>query len=120
MKKSNFFRVMAIAALALCAVGAANAEALHLAPLFAALGTSPDAVLAGLGADAALCLGDNLPYGPHEGAFYTMERHAEGRGLPGAVLEVRQDQLADAVGVAAWVDRLAPVVSTAAASAGAR
>jgi predicted N-formylglutamate amidohydrolase len=79
-----------------------------------------DAVLAGLGADAALCLGDNLPYGPHEGAFYTMERHAEGRGLPGAVLEVRQDQLADAAGVAAWSERLAPVLSAAAAAAGAR
>lgn len=79
-----------------------------------------EAVLAGLGADASLCLGDNLPYGPHEGAFYTMERHAEGRGLPGAVLEVRQDLLGDADAVARWADRLAPVLADAAASAGAR
>jgi predicted N-formylglutamate amidohydrolase len=79
-----------------------------------------DAVLPGLGADPALCLGDNLPYGPHEGAFYTMERHAEGRGLPGAVLEVRQDLLGDAGAVTGWAARLAPVLSAAAASAGAR
>jgi predicted N-formylglutamate amidohydrolase len=79
-----------------------------------------DALLAGLGADPALCLGDNLPYGPYEGAFYTMERHAGGRGLPGAVLEVRQDQLADARAIAGWADRLAPVLAAAAATAGAR
>ena len=50
MKNLILYRVMAIAALALCAVGAAHAEAWGLGHVFVALGTSPEAVLAGLGA----------------------------------------------------------------------
>lgn len=49
MKKSNFFRVMAIATLAVVAAATAHAEAWGLAPVFAALGAQPADVLAGLG-----------------------------------------------------------------------
>jgi predicted N-formylglutamate amidohydrolase len=69
-----------------------------------------DTFLAMLGADPALCLGDNLPYGSEGGTFHTVGRHAEGRGIPGAVFEVRQDLLADAAGIAAWAERLRGVL----------
>lgn len=66
--------------------------------------------LATLGRDEALCLGDNLPYGSEGGTFHTVGRHAEGRGIPGAVFEVRQDLLGDDAGVAAWAARLRGVI----------
>jgi predicted N-formylglutamate amidohydrolase len=69
-----------------------------------------DVFLAYLGQDASLCLGDNLPYGADGGTFHTMTRHAEARGIPGAVFEVRQDLLGDAAGIARWTTRLAGVV----------
>lgn len=48
-----------------------------------------------------LHVGDNEPY---SGATlnYTMDRHAEGRGLPYLCFEVRNDGLRDAAGVAHW------------------
>jgi predicted N-formylglutamate amidohydrolase len=69
-----------------------------------------DAFLATLGRDAGLCLGDNLPYGSEGGTFHTVGRHAEGRGIPGAVFEVRQDLLADDAGIADWAQRLRGVL----------
>jgi predicted N-formylglutamate amidohydrolase len=69
-----------------------------------------DAFLATLGRDPALCLGDNLPYGSEGGTFHTVGRHAEARGIPGAVFEVRQDLLADDAGIAGWASRLREVV----------
>ena len=55
-----------------------------------------------------LLIGDNEPY---DGALKndTMYRHCMMTGLPHALLEVRQDLIGDADGVAAWVDRLAPI-----------
>jgi predicted N-formylglutamate amidohydrolase len=75
-----------------------------------------DVFLATLGRDDALCLGDNLPYGSEGGTFHTVGRHAEERGIPGAVFEVRQDLLADDHGIAAWAARLRAVVDACLAS----
>ena len=55
-------------------------------------------------------VGDNLPYSGRD-LNATMNRHAEARGLPYLGVEVRQDQLADAAGVAHWADTLATVVA---------
>ena len=54
--------------------------------------------------------GDNEPY---DGALKgdTMYRHCMKRGIPHALLEVRQDLIADAEGVAEWAARLAPIFS---------
>ena len=54
-------------------------------------------------------VGDNEPY---DGALRgdTMFRHCMTRGLPHALIEIRQDEIGDAEGVARWVDRLAPVL----------
>ena len=67
------------------------------------------ALIAELAADPDLVVGDNEPY---DGALRgdTLYRHATARGLAHALLEVRQDLIADAAGVAAWTDRLAPIL----------
>ncbi|WP_106639178.1 N-formylglutamate amidohydrolase [Allosphingosinicella vermicomposti] len=53
--------------------------------------------------------GDNEPY---SGKLLnaTMDRHAESRGLPYLAIEVRQDLICDAAGVARWADILVPVI----------
>jgi predicted N-formylglutamate amidohydrolase len=62
-----------------------------------------------LGADPDLVVGDNEPY---DGALKndTMYRHASKRGLAHALLEVRQDLIADEAGVMSWADRLQPIL----------
>ncbi len=74
-------------------------------------------LVAGLRADPArLCVGDNEPYGgglPGD----TIDRHATARGLENALVEIRQDLIADAPGQEAWAARfaslLAPLVAKA-------
>ena len=66
-----------------------------------------DRLLAALGRDRELNLGVNEPYGPGDGVYHTIGRHGEGRGLPCAMLEVRQDQIAEVAGQARWAARLA-------------
>lgn len=64
-----------------------------------------DALLQSLTSDPALCVGDNLPYGPQDGVYHSLGRHGEARGLRGAMIEVRNDQL-DGPGQQRWADRL--------------
>jgi len=63
-----------------------------------------------LRADPALVVGDNEPYA---GALAndTMNRHATRLGLAHALIEIRQDLIGDDAGVAAWVERLSPIVA---------
>ena len=65
-----------------------------------------------LGEDGSLIVGDNEPY---DGALRndTMYRHATSRGLAQALLEVRQDLVADQSGVDEWIDRLSPLLEAA-------
>jgi predicted N-formylglutamate amidohydrolase len=67
-------------------------------PLIEALREEPD-----------LLVGDNEPY---SGSLTndTMYRHGTRRGLAHALLEIRQDLIADPEGVAEWAGRLAPIV----------
>ena len=60
-----------------------------------------------LAAEPGLRIGDNEPYG---GALKndTMYRHGTARGLPHALLEVRNDLIAAPAGVLEWADRLEP------------
>lgn len=53
------------------------------------------------------CIGDNEPYSGRYPAGYTMDAHAESRGLPHVSIEVRQDLLATPEGVARWAALLA-------------
>jgi len=71
------------------------------------------AMLAGLRAEGDLTVGDNEPYAMDR-IDYTVPRHAFAAGLPYVEIEVRQDLLADAAGVAAWAARLARLLPRAA------
>jgi len=66
-------------------------------------------LLAALAADPQLVVGDNEPYsGGLDGD--TMHRHATTKGLTDALIEIRQDLIADAAGIDEWVERLAGVL----------
>ena len=54
-----------------------------------------------------LLIGDNEPYRVTPETDYTVPVHGDGRGLPAALIEVRQDLLRDEEGIAAWADHLA-------------
>lgn len=58
-------------------------------------------------------VGDNEPYAPSDGVYYTLTRHGEARGLACAMLEIRNDEVADAAGEAAWAARLGPILAVA-------
>jgi len=60
-------------------------------------------------AAAGVCVGDNLPYSGKV-LNATMNRHGEGNGIPYLGLEVRQDLISDAAGVARWADVLVPMI----------
>jgi predicted N-formylglutamate amidohydrolase len=62
-----------------------------------------------LAADPLLTIGDNEPY---DGALKgdTMYKHAIVNGFAHALLEIRQDLIADTSGAEAWAERLAPIV----------
>lgn len=64
-------------------------------------------LLAALHRDPALHVGDNEPYSGRHPAGFTIDHHAEAAGLPHVSIEVRQDLIAGAAGVAAWAARLA-------------
>ncbi len=61
-----------------------------------------------LATDGDLLIGDNEPY---DGALKndTMYRHCMRKGIPHALLEVRQDLIADDNGITEWANRLAPI-----------
>jgi predicted N-formylglutamate amidohydrolase len=58
---------------------------------------------------AGVVTGDNLPYSGKV-LNATMNRHGEANGTPYLGLEVRQDLIGDAAGVAHWCGILAPVI----------
>lgn len=66
-------------------------------------------LIEGLTADPSLIVGDNEPY---DGALRgdTMYRHAIVNGFAHALVEIRQDLIAEDSGALAWARRLAPLV----------
>ncbi len=72
-------------------------------------GRLPRLLLDGLRGNAALTIGDNEPYhGALEGD--TLNTHGTKRGLAHALIEIRQDLIAEQSGVDEWVDRLALIL----------
>lgn len=63
---------------------------------------------------AGVATGDNQPYSGRV-LNATMNRHGEDNGIAYLGIEVRQDLIADAKGVARWADRLRPVIAQTAA-----
>jgi len=58
---------------------------------------------------AGVITGDQLPYSGKV-LNSTMNRHGEGTGTPYLGLEVRQDLISDAAGIARWAERLRPII----------
>ncbi|MCG6895897.1 MAG: N-formylglutamate amidohydrolase [Thiocapsa sp.] len=54
-----------------------------------------------------LRVGDNQPYGIDDEHDYTLPTHGESRGIPHAMIELRQDGLDTSAAIAVWVERLA-------------
>jgi predicted N-formylglutamate amidohydrolase len=72
-------------------------------------------LLEALAADTSLKIGDNEPY---DGALKgdCLWRHGTSRGLPHALLEIRQDLIASKDGQDAWAARLASIITKLLAS----
>lgn len=71
-----------------------------------------DPLLEELARDTTLRVGDNEPYTGHLPGD-SIDRHALAHRRPNALLEIRQDLIADAAGQVAWGGRFAPVLEAA-------
>ena len=70
-------------------------------------------MLDGLRADPALTVGENEPYPVALDEDYTVPVHAELRGLPYVLFEIRQDLIGDRPGADAWARRLGSLLAQA-------
>lgn len=70
-------------------------------------------VLAGLATRGGLTVGDNEPYAPSDGVYYTIHRHGEDRQLPCLMIEIRNDEITTPDQETRWADLLAPLLSKA-------
>jgi predicted N-formylglutamate amidohydrolase len=70
----------------------------------------PVPLMARLLKEPGLVVGDNEPYSGRDEHGYSIVAHAETMGLPHALIEVRQDLIADPEGVASWAERLIAVL----------
>jgi len=69
-------------------------------------------LVAALQDDPALTVGLNQPYGPDDRVYYTVTRHARARGLPGVMIEIRNDVIAGGAAETAWGDRLGAILAS--------
>jgi predicted N-formylglutamate amidohydrolase len=72
-----------------------------------------DFLIRELQSDPELTVGINEPYSPADQVYYTVERHSAPVQLPGVMIEIRNDEIADELGQRRWADRLAKILSTA-------
>lgn len=77
-----------------------------------------DPVLEGLKAAGGLTVGDNEPYAPSDGVYYTIRRHGEDRKLPCLMIEIRNDEVKTAAEEARWSNLLGPLLEHAAQAVG--
>ncbi|MEC4594858.1 MULTISPECIES: N-formylglutamate amidohydrolase [Nitrospirillum] len=79
----------------------------HLGVLWDQDGRLPLPLLELLRALPGVVVGDNVPYSGRDGHGYTLKTHSTRPGLPGVLIEIRQDLIGDAVGVEHWSALLA-------------
>jgi predicted N-formylglutamate amidohydrolase len=72
-----------------------------------------DLLIRGLVADSALTVGINEPYSPADQVYYTVARHSSARGLPAAMIEIRNNEIDDEAGQRSWADRLSEILAAA-------
>jgi len=63
-----------------------------------------DLLIAELGRDSTLCVGDNQPYSGLDPHGYTVETHALPQGRPNVLLEIRQDLVDTRHGARHWAE----------------
>ena len=69
--------------------------------------------LAALRRETGLCVGENEPYPLALDEDFTVPVHAEARGLPYVLFEIRQDHLDSEAGAEAWASRLGALLGEA-------
>ncbi len=72
-----------------------------------------DAMLGELRALDDLTVGDNQPYAPSDGVYYTVRRHGQDRQLPCLMIEIRNDEITTPDAEARWASLLAPMLCKA-------
>ena len=89
----------------------------HIGLLYAGDDRLARPLLASLGAEPDLCVGDNEPY-TGQLAGDAMDRHGIRAGRPHILIELRHDLIATPDGQRAWAERLAPHLDAALTAAG--
>jgi predicted N-formylglutamate amidohydrolase len=74
-------------------------------------------LIARLGAEPDLCVGDNEPYSGHLPGD-AIDRHALRPGRPNVLIELRNDLIGDVAGQRHWAARLAPILTEVLAASG--
>lgn len=69
----------------------------------------PIPLLKALRLEKGLVVGDNQPYSGKDMADYTVDHHAEAKGLAYVSLEIRNDLISHSSGLEEWTDRLASI-----------
>ena len=82
--------------------------------IFASDSRIGDAIVGKLRSEAGLLVGVNEPYAPSDRVYHTMSRHGEANGHPAAMIEIRNDLVADHEAQATWAARLASLLKEAA------
>ena len=60
---------------------------------------------------AGVTVGVNEPYSPADRVYFTLERHARSRGLPCAMIEIRNDEISGETGQRKWAELLTGIFS---------
>ncbi len=68
-------------------------------------------LIEGLRAVTGLNVGVNQPYSPADRVYYTVERHARARGIPCAMIEIRNDEITNEASQRKWAELLAGILS---------
>lgn len=66
-----------------------------------------DKILGALQQHSHLKVARDEPYNPNERVYHTLGRHAKPRGLPSAMLEIRNDHLCNEASIAKWAKIIA-------------
>lgn len=82
------------------------ARAMHAGVLFGPDDRLARLLLAELGAEPGMVVGENVPYRPADGVYWTLERHAVARGLASVMIEIRNDLVATRDQADAWARKL--------------
>jgi predicted N-formylglutamate amidohydrolase len=90
----------------------------HLSVLWDKDPRIPAPLLAILRARGDLTVGDNQPYSGREHYGYSAEVHATAAGLPNALIEIREDQIRDQIGVARYAEILGDALENVLADPG--